>query len=187
MDLGDCPVCLLPESNCPRFVLPCQDALTSARHNCAQLSQKVAAMWHDLKGIWGVGDVQEENAVSQKAGWYTIRSYLVSCLSKKKKHATFILSQLNYTRTEYCITDLQYVSYSAKPSQCPQESSATLFVILDPPFQQKWLTVAVTIPCLQSSSIWPAIVAVNYQKQRSTVYLTLSLYIISNFLSYFTL
>lgn len=113
MDLGDCPVCLLPQSNCPRFVLPCQDALTSARHNCAQLSQKVAAMWHDLKGIWGVGDVREENAVTQTTGWYTIRSYLVSCLSKKNKHATFILSQLNNTRTEYCIIDSQYVSYLA--------------------------------------------------------------------------
>lgn len=52
IDLED--VCLLPQSNCPRFVLLCQDALTSAKHNCAQLSLKVAAMWHDLQGIWGL-------------------------------------------------------------------------------------------------------------------------------------
>lgn len=52
--LEDGPVCLLPQSNCPRFVLLCQDALTSAKHNCAQLSQKVAAMWHDLQGTLGL-------------------------------------------------------------------------------------------------------------------------------------
>ena len=38
---------------------------------------------------------------------------------KKNKHATFILSQLNYTRTEYCITDLQYVCYSAITIKMP--------------------------------------------------------------------
>ena len=42
MDLEDV---LSVESKCPRFVLLCQNALTSARHNCARLSQKVAAMW----------------------------------------------------------------------------------------------------------------------------------------------
>ena len=85
------PVCLLPGSNCPRFVWLCQDALTSARHNCGQLSRKVAAMWHDLKGIWGWRAVRKWS-FQQMTG--TQLGHIYSYFLQDNKHANLILYKL---------------------------------------------------------------------------------------------
>lgn len=87
-----CPVCFLPESNCPRFVLLCQDALTSARHNCVQLSRKVAAMWHDLQGILGWGCTGRKSVFQQLDG--TPLGHIYSYVHQGNKHASSVLHNL---------------------------------------------------------------------------------------------
>ena len=59
----------------------CQDASTSARHYCVQLSWKVAALWQDLKGIYELETGKRELQLPA-VDWYLINSYLFSCLSR---------------------------------------------------------------------------------------------------------
>lgn len=114
----------------PRFVLLCQHALTSARHNCAQLSRKVAAMWHALKGIWGL-ETREKKI--QFGRHHTIRSYLFSCPSGKQAcHLRFCTASTSWIIKEHCLTNcaslLQYVFHSPTTNKMSIYSAA-LFML----------------------------------------------------------
>lgn len=151
-----CPVCPLPESNCPRFVLLCQDALTSARHNCAQLPWKVAAMWHDLKGIWGQ-EMCKEKMQFPTTGAPLVHIYSYVC--HENRHATFILCkpyQLDCKRIEYCISNYvaveQYVFYSATTDKMATLRHSSL-MLLDSSFELRLISscYAVRTSCFHES------------------------------------
>lgn len=118
--------------------------MTSARHNCTQLSQKVAAMWHDLKGIWGWRCKKRKFSFQQLDS--ILLGHIYSYVCQENKHATFLLHnlyQLSYKRKENCINNyvsfLQYMFLFSNNLQNAHSYSATSFMLLAPTFNLKQL------------------------------------------------